>query len=212
MAVKIRLTRRGRKKLALYDIVVADARSSRDGKIIEKLGTFNPNRNPVIVTLNEEKALKWIMTGAQPTDTARKLLSIRGVMMKKHLQVGVNKGSITQEVADEKFAAWVDTKEKSTIDQIASLSDKKSAARKDRLVAEAKVNAARQDALTAKNNAALAVIAEAEAAAKAALEPAPVAVAEVETEVAPEAAEEPEAPVAAEEPAVAESTEEKKAE
>ena len=111
MAVKIRLTRRGRKKLALYDIVVADARSSRDGKIIEKLGTFNPNRNPVIVTLNEEKALKWIMTGAQPTDTARKLLSIRGVMMKKHLQVGVNKGSITQEVADQKYAVWLETKE-----------------------------------------------------------------------------------------------------
>lgn len=190
MAVKIRLTRRGRKKLALYDIVVADARSARDGKIIEKLGTFNPNRNPVIVTLDEEKALKWIMTGAQPTDTARKLLSIRGVMMKKHLQVGVNKGSITQEVADQKYAAWLETKEKSNLDQIASLSDKKSVAKKDKLVAESKVNIARQDALLAKNNAALAAIAEAEAAAKAAAEPAPVAVVEevavaVSEEVAP---------------------------
>ncbi|TAH26064.1 MAG: 30S ribosomal protein S16 [Cytophagales bacterium] len=165
MAVKIRLTRRGRKKLALYDIVVADARSSRDGKFIEKLGTFNPNKNPVIITLDDDKALNWVLTGAQPTDTARKLLSIRGVMMRKHLQVGVNKGAITQEVADKRFAEWLESKEQSIAKEIASLSDKKSVARKEKLAAEAKVNAARQDALTAKNNAALAALAEAEAAA-----------------------------------------------
>ncbi len=177
MPVKIRLSRRGRKNLALYDIIVADSRSPRDGKIIEKIGTFNPNKNPVIITLNDEKALQWLMNGAQPTDTTRKILSMRGVMFKKHLQVGVNKGAIAQEVADQKFAAWLEAKETSNTNAISSLSDKKETAKKERLVAEAKVNAARQDALLAKNNAALAAIAEAEAAAHAAANP--VAVEEV---------------------------------
>ena len=184
MPVKIRLSRRGRKNLALYDIIVADSRSPRDGKIIEKIGTFNPNKNPVIVTLNDEKALKWLMNGAQPTDTTRKILSIRGVMFKKHLQVGVNKGAIAQEVADQKFAAWLETKETAKSNAISSLSDKKDTAKKERLVAEGKVNAARQDALLAKNNAALAAIAEAEAAAHAAANP--VAVAPVSEEVSEE--------------------------
>jgi small subunit ribosomal protein S16 len=167
MAVKIRLTRRGRKKLALYDIVVADARSPRDGKIIEKLGTFNPNKNPYLITLDDDKALHWIMTGAEPTDTARKLLSDRGVMMRKHLQVGVNKGAISQEIADGKYTTWLASKEQTNATAITSLSDKKAAARKDKLAAEAKVNTARQDAIAAKNNAALAAIADAEVAANA---------------------------------------------
>lgn len=170
MAVKIRLTRRGRKKLALYDIVVADARSPRDGKIIEKLGTFNPNKNPYLITLDDDKALHWIMTGAEPTDTARKLLSDRGVMMRKHLQVGVNKGAISQEIADGKYATWLESKEQSNASTVTSLSDKKAAARKEKLAAESKVNTARQDALAAKNNAALAAIAEAEVAANASTE------------------------------------------
>lgn len=190
MPVKIRLSRRGRKNLALYDIIVADSRSPRDGKIIEKIGTFNPNKNPVIVTLNDEKALKWLMNGAQPTDTTRKILSIRGVMLKKHLQVGVNKGAIAQEVADQKFAAWLETKDKANTDQLSSLSDKKDVAKKERLAAESKVNAARQDALLSKNNAALAAIAEAEAAAHAAANPVVEAepVAEVAEETIAEAA------------------------
>ncbi len=106
MATKIRLARRGRKFRAIYDIVVADSRSPRDGRFIEKLGTFNPNTNPVEIILNEESALKWILTGAQPTDTTRDILSSKGIMFRKHLQVGVNKGAISQEEADKKYAAW----------------------------------------------------------------------------------------------------------
>jgi small subunit ribosomal protein S16 len=167
MPVKIRLTRRGRKKLALYDIIVADSRSPRDGKYIEKLGTFNPNKNPVIVALDDAKALQWLLDGAQPTDTARKILSDRGIMFKKHLQIGVNKGAVTQAAADERFANWMDNKLKAASAQIDELSKKKAAAKKEKLAAEAKVNAARAEALQSKANAALAALAEAEATANA---------------------------------------------
>lgn len=106
MAVKIRLARCGRRHLATYDIVVADARSPRDGRFIEKIGAYNPNTAPAAVRLNEASALKWLLQGAQPTDTVKSLLSKQGVMLKKHLQIGVIKGSITQEQANEKFASW----------------------------------------------------------------------------------------------------------
>mgnify|MGYP003573689184 CR=1 FL=1 len=101
MSVKIRLTRRGRKKKAMYDVIVADARSPRDGRLIEKLGTYNPLTNPATIAIDEDKALDWLLKGAQPTDTARRILSHRGLMLKKHLQIGVNKGAITQEQAEE---------------------------------------------------------------------------------------------------------------
>ena len=101
MAVKIRLQRRGRKKLAIFDIVVADSRSPRDGKIIEKIGTYNPNHNPASIVLNNEKALEWVMKGAQPSDTARAILSYKGVMYKKHLHVGVLKGALKDKFNDE---------------------------------------------------------------------------------------------------------------
>jgi len=91
MSVKIRLARRGRKKQAMYDVVVADSRSPRDGRFIEKIGTYNPNTDPASINLDNDKAFDWIMKGAQPTDTVRAMLSYRGIMMKKHLQVGVNK-------------------------------------------------------------------------------------------------------------------------
>ncbi|TSJ80577.1 30S ribosomal protein S16 [Cardinium endosymbiont of Dermatophagoides farinae] len=106
MAVKIRLARCGRRHLAEYDIVIADARSPRDGRFIEKIGNYNPNTAPATVKLDEASALKWLFQGAQPTDTVRSLLSKQGVMLKKHLQVGVIKGAITQARADEKFASW----------------------------------------------------------------------------------------------------------
>jgi small subunit ribosomal protein S16 len=106
MAVKIRLARRGRKKLALYDIVVADQRSPRDGRLIEKLGNYNPNTNPSAISLKEEATIKWLLNGAQPTNTIRNILSKQGILFKKHLQVGVNKGAITQEEADKKWNAW----------------------------------------------------------------------------------------------------------
>ena len=111
MAVKIRLSRRGRKKLAIFDIIIADARSPRDGKIIEKIGTYNPNINPAQIILDETKALEWLMQGAQPTDTVRAILSYKGVLLRKHLQIGVNKKAITQEEADKKFNAWLKEKE-----------------------------------------------------------------------------------------------------
>jgi small subunit ribosomal protein S16 len=110
MAVKIRLARRGRKGAAQYSIVVADSRSPRDGRFIEKIGTYNPNSNPSAVTLDEERAFHWVMVGAQPTDTARTILSKQGVLLKKHLQIGVNKGAISQEDADAKFNTWKEAK------------------------------------------------------------------------------------------------------
>ena len=111
MAVKIRLTRRGRKKLALYDIVVADARAPRDGRFIEKLGNYNPNTHPATVELKEESALQWLRKGAQPTNTARTILSDHGVLLRKHLQLGVDKGAITQETANTRLAAWQESRE-----------------------------------------------------------------------------------------------------
>ena len=108
MATRIRLARRGRKRKPVYDIIVADSRSKRDGRFIEKLGTFNPNRDPGAILLEEDRALYWVMVGAQPSDTVKKLLSRAGVMLRKHLQVGVNKGAITQEVADERYAKWLE--------------------------------------------------------------------------------------------------------
>ncbi|CCM10203.1 30S ribosomal protein S16 [Cardinium endosymbiont cEper1 of Encarsia pergandiella] len=106
MAVKIRLARCGRRHLAEYDIVVADARSPRDGRFIEKIGNYNPNAAPATVKLNEASALKWLFQGAQPTDTVKTLLSKQGIMLKKHLQIGVMKGAITQEQANQKFTNW----------------------------------------------------------------------------------------------------------
>ena len=106
MAVRIRLTKRGRKKLALYDIVVAPQRAPRDGRFIEKVGNYNPNTKPGSVVLHEEKILKWLLQGAEPSPTVKSILSYQGILLKKHLQIGVNKGAITQEKADKELAAW----------------------------------------------------------------------------------------------------------
>lgn len=107
MAVKIRLARRGRKRRPIYNVVVADARAPRDGRFIEKLGTFNPNTDPATIDIDPAAAAKWLLDGAQPTDTARMVLSKAGAMYKKHLQVGVIKGAKTQEEADQLFDAWM---------------------------------------------------------------------------------------------------------
>ena len=151
MAVKIRLARRGRKKLALYDVVVADARAPRDGRFIEKIGTYNPNTNPATINLNEEKALQWVMNGAQPTDTVKAMLSYRGIMLKKHLQIGVNKGAITQEQADQKFNDWKQAKEGKITGKVDNLAQKKADDAKARLAAETKVKEARAEAISKKN-------------------------------------------------------------
>lgn len=151
MAVKIRLARRGRKKLAIFDLVVADARAPRDGRFIEKIGTYNPNSNPATIVLNEAQALKWVMNGAQPTDTAKAILSYRGILYKKHLQVGVIKGAITQEQADAKFEAWKTEKETKIQTKSTSIQDSKDKSKASRLAAEAKVSAARAEVIAAKN-------------------------------------------------------------
>lgn len=150
MPVKIRLARRGRKKYAMYDVVVADSRAPRDGRFIEKIGTYNPNTDPATIDLNEDKAFDWVMKGAQPTDTVRAMLSYRGIMLKKHLQIGVIKGAMTQEEADKKFDAWLANKETKIQGKIDKLSKEKEAKLKAQLEAEAKVNQARRDALQAK--------------------------------------------------------------
>lgn len=151
MAVKIRLARRGRKKLAIFDIVVADARAPRDGRFIEKIGTYNPNTNPASINLNDDKALQWVLNGAQPTDTARAILSYKGVLLKKHLQVGVNKGAISQETADAKFSEWKNVKDSKISGKADSLLSKKEAEKAARLAEETKVNAARAEAIAKKN-------------------------------------------------------------
>ena len=163
MAVKIRLARRGRKKLALYDVVVADARSPRDGRYIEKLGIFNPNTDPATIDINNDKALDWIMKGAQPTDSARTILSRKGIMLRKHLQVGVNKGAMTQEEADKRFAAWLQEKESKDQSIVTRLTKKKEDEKKSKLAAERKVSEARAEALS-KQQAALAAAAVAKEA------------------------------------------------
>ncbi|KAA6347034.1 30S ribosomal protein S16 [termite gut metagenome] len=111
MAAKIRLQRRGRKGYAFYSIVIADSRAPRDGKFTEKIGTYNPNTNPATVDLNFEKALKWVLVGAQPTDTVRNILSHEGVYLKKHLLGGVAKGAFNEEEAEVKFETWKKSKQ-----------------------------------------------------------------------------------------------------
>jgi len=111
MSVKIRLQRKGRRKRPFYHIVVADARAPRDGRFIEKLGTYNPMTSPATIDLDRDAAFEWLMKGAQPTDTARAILRFKGVLYKKHLDRGVKKGALTAEQADAKYQAWIDEKE-----------------------------------------------------------------------------------------------------
>ena len=196
MPVKIRLARRGRKKRAMYDVVVADGRAPRDGRFIEKIGTYNPNTDPASINLDSERAFHWIMDGAQPTDTVRAMLSYRGVMYRKHLQLGVNKGAITQEDADKKLEEWIAAKESKIQGKVESLTKSRADEKKARLDAEAKVNQARLDAQLAKKKeeeAALAAeVAEANAdeAEKALEEEGAEAVAEAEAAPDAEAKEE----------------------
>jgi small subunit ribosomal protein S16 len=174
MAVKIRLARRGRKKLAKFDVVVTDARSPRDGRFIEKIGTYNPLTNPATIELNEDKAFDWLMKGAQPSEVVKAMLSYRGIMMKKHLQIGVIKGAINQEAADQKLADWKQTKDAKIQSKRENLTKSKQDAAKARKDAETKVREARAEAIRKKAEAALvpppAPAAEGEAAAPAAEE------------------------------------------
>ena len=163
MAVKIRLARHGKKGYAFYHIVVADSRAPRDGKFIEKLGTYNPNTNPATIDLNFEQALGWLMKGAQPTDTARAILSYKGVLYKKHLLGGVAKGAFSESDAEAKFNKWLGEKEGKVAAKVNKLAAENSADKKARLTAEAAVKEARAAAIAERKAAA-----EAEAAAAAA--------------------------------------------
>ncbi|MEO8471728.1 MAG: 30S ribosomal protein S16 [Chryseolinea sp.] len=165
--VKIRLARRGRKKLAMYDVVIADARAPRDGRFIEKIGTYNPLTVPATIQLNDDKAFSWLMKGAQPSDTVKAMLSFRGVMLKKHLQIGVIKGALTQDQADSKLDSWLKDKTAKVESKKGQATQSKEADAKARKAAETKVREARAEAIKKK----------AEVAAKAA-EPAPAAEAE----------------------------------
>ena len=170
MAVKIRLSRHGKKNYAFYHIIVADSRAPRDGRFIELLGTYNPNTNPATIILDGDKALDWLTKGAQPTETCKRILSYKGVLLRKHLQGGVQKGALTQEQADAKFNAWIAEKEAQISAKKASLAQNLSAAKKAALQAEAKVNTARAEELARKKAEIEAAKAAEEAAAKAAQE------------------------------------------
>lgn len=175
MAVKIRLARHGKKNHAFYHIVATDSRAPRDGRFIELLGTYNPNTNPASITLNSERSLYWLDNGAQPTDTCRKILSYKGVLLKKHLNRGVAKGALTQEQADAKFNAWVAEKETKVNNKRASLAQASANAKKSSLEAEAKVNNARAEEIAKRKAEEAAAKAEAEAKAKAEAEAAAAA-------------------------------------
>ena len=175
MATKIRLQRHGRKNYAFYPIVIADSRAPRDGKFIERIGSYNPNTNPATVTLNFERALYWVNVGAQPTDTVRNILSQEGVLLMKHLQGGVKKGAFDEAEAQRRFEAWKQKKQQSVDAMRTSMASKKELDIKQRLEAEKAKNAAKAEAVAKKKAEIAAAKAEAEAAAKAAEAPAEAA-------------------------------------
>ena len=191
MAVKIRLQRHGKKNFAFFHIVVADARAPRDGRFIEQLGSYNPNTNPATIVLNGERALAWINVGAQPTLTAKRILSYEGVLLAKHLQGGVKKGALTQEQADAKLAAWRAERDQKIAGKVTGLKNAAIEKAKAAKAAEAKVNAARAEAIAKKHAAAEEAAKAAEAEAEATAEPVEVAEEAAAEVVAEQAAEAP---------------------
>lgn len=163
MSVKIRLQRFGRKQSAYYHIVVADARSPRDGKFIERIGDYNPNTSPATINLEFNKAVAWLGNGAQPTDTCRAILSYKGVMYKHHLDRGVAKGALTAEQAEEKLNKWLEEKTNKIAAKANSLLSSADQKKKAALEQEAKVNEERAKKIAAKQSALVAEVAEAAA-------------------------------------------------
>ena len=228
MSVKIRLQRHGKKGKPFYWIVAADARAKRDGRFLEKLGTYNPNTNPATVNLDVDGAVKWLQNGAQPTDTAKTILSYKGAMLKNHLVGGVRKGALTEEQAEEKFQAWLEEKAGKVASKEENVAKVKSEAKAKALEAEKAVNEARVAAAVEEaapevveeevaEEATPEVVAE-EAAPEVVEEAAPEVVAEEATpevvaeEAAPEVVEEAAPEVVAEEATPEEAAEEKKEE
>jgi small subunit ribosomal protein S16 len=168
MPVKIRLQRHGKKGKPFYWIIAADVRAARDGKYLEKLGIYNPNTNPATIELDVDGTVTWLQNGAQPTDTARAILSYKGVLIKNHLAGGVRKGAITEEQAAEKFQAWLDEKEGKVSAKKDTLSKAGDATKQKAFEAEKAANekrgAAAAEAVAAEEAAAAEVVAAAEAA------------------------------------------------
>ena len=202
MATKIRLQRHGKKGKPFYHIVAADSRAPRDGRFIEKLGTYNPNVNPAVIEINFDKTLGWIQKGAEMTDTAKAILSYKGVIYKNHLIKGIAKGALTEAQVEEKFAKWLEEKEGKVTTKKDFLSKAAEKAAADALKAESDVSAARAKEIEAKNTPEPEVVEEApaaEAAPEAVVEEAPAAEAapEAVVEEAPAAEAAPEAAVEA---------------
>ena len=203
MPVKIRLQRHGKKGKPFYWIVAADARSKRDGKFLEKLGIYNPNTNPATIDLDVDGAVKWLGNGAQPSDTAKRLLSYKGALLKHHLLGGLRKGALTEEQVEEKFNAWVAEKDAAVAAKISGLTQEQEAEKAKALAAEKAVNEKRVADAKALEAEAAAEVAAAEAAEVAATD----AAAE---EAAAEEAPATEEVVAEEAPATEEAGEETK--
>lgn len=187
MSVRIRLQRFGKKGAPFYHIVVADGRAPRDGKFIEKLGTYNPMTDPAKIELDVDKAVKWLRNGAQPTDTARNLMSVKGAMLKHHLLRGVDKGAISMEEAEKRFQAWVAEKEAKINKANQERLSKLEAGRNSRLAEEKKVREAIANKVAEKKAAALAAQQAAQAEAAAPVEEAPAAEPEAAAEAPAEA-------------------------
>jgi small subunit ribosomal protein S16 len=216
MSVKIRLQRHGKKGKPFYWVVAADARSKRDGKYLEKIGTYNPNTNPATIDLNLDSAVKWLHNGAQPTDTAKAILSYKGALLKHHLDGGIRKGALTQEQADAKLAAWLEAKSGKVDAKKEGLTKAQADAKAKAFKAEQDVNAKRlanaaqaeADAIAAATQAVEEeVVAEVEVEETPA-EEAPVVEEEVVAEVEVEETPAEETPAAEEAPVVEAATEE----
>jgi small subunit ribosomal protein S16 len=151
MATRIRLQRHGKKSMAFFHIVAADSRAKRDGKFIEKLGTYNPNTNPATIDINFDRTLNWVQNGAEMSDTARAILSYKGVLYKNHLLNGIKKGALTTEQVEAKFAAWLAEKDSKISGKKDSLAKKADQDKADRLKAEAEANAAKAKEVETKN-------------------------------------------------------------
>ncbi len=192
MSVKIRLQRHGKKGKPFYWVVAADARSKRDGKYLEKLGTYNPNTNPATIDLNLDAAVQWLHNGAQPTDTARAILSYKGALLKHHLDGGVKKGALTQEQADEKLAKWLEEKAGKVTAKSEGLAKSKAEIKAAALKAEQAVNESRIAAAKQAEADLIAAAKAEEAAAEASTEEA-VADAEAQAPAAEEGNEEAQA-------------------
>jgi small subunit ribosomal protein S16 len=177
MATRIRLQRHGKKQHAFYHLVTADSKSRRDGRFIEKIGTYNPNTNPATIEIDFERALHWVKTGAEPSDTAKAILSYTGVLLKNHLDKGVAKGALTADAAQAKFDAWKADKDSKITGKSDSLSKAAEASKAAKLLAEKAANEAKAAELLAKNTPAVEEVVE-------------DVVAEVVEEVAEEASEE----------------------